>query len=154
MLVSKLSIVAMATVLTAGSAMAQLPDGAGKVETEKVCTQCHELARAISLREDRAGWQNTLDKMISLGAKATPEQFQLIVDYLSANFPADPLPKIDMNTARAIDLEAALSLRRSQAALVIEYRTKHGRFNSLEDVKNVPGVDFSRFLAKKDRLTF
>jgi DNA uptake protein ComE-like DNA-binding protein len=37
---------------------------------------------------------------------------------------------------------------------VIEYRAKHGPFKSLDDYKNIPGVPFAKFQAKKDRLTF
>src|SRR5689334_17990981 len=47
--------------LLALPAFAQLPAGAGKVETEKLCAQCHEIERSISLRQDRAGWQATVD---------------------------------------------------------------------------------------------
>ena len=141
--------------LCAFPAMAQnLPDTPGKAETVKVCSQCHEVARAISLHQDRAAWQTTMDKMISLGAKGTPDEFEAILEYLSKNYPAEEIPKIHINTARAIDLEAGLTLRRSQAAALIEYRTKHGQFKSIEDLKNVPGIDFSRIESKKDRIDF
>src|SRR5262245_11358459 len=48
---------------------AQLPDGPGREETERICKNCHELARSISLRQDKAGWQTTLAKMVALGTK-------------------------------------------------------------------------------------
>jgi competence protein ComEA len=131
-----------------------LPDAPGKEETVRICSQCHEVARATSLHQDRAAWQTTMDKMISLGAKGTPEEFERIVEYLSKAFPAEEIPKIHINTARAIDLEAGLTLRRSQAATLIEYRTKHGNFKSIEDLKNVPGLDYARIESKKDRIVF
>src|SRR5581483_11730871 len=62
--------IAMLLALCAIASAQQLPDGTGKAETEKVCSQCHELARSISLHQDRAGWQTTVDKMASLGANA------------------------------------------------------------------------------------
>jgi competence protein ComEA len=136
-------------------ALAQdLPDGVGKAETMKVCSQCHELARAISLRQDNAGWQTTVQKMVSLGAKGTPEEFTRVTEYLTANFPADTLPKIHINSARAIELESGLSLKHSEAMALIAYRTKHGGFQSFEELKSVPGLDFDRIAAKKDRVTF
>ncbi|HKX30835.1 MAG TPA: helix-hairpin-helix domain-containing protein, partial [Blastocatellia bacterium] len=46
------------------------------------------------------------------------------------------------------------SLRRSQAAAIIQYRAKNGKFKSIEDLKKVPGVDAAKIEAKKDRLTF
>lgn len=139
--------------LTTG-AWAQLPDGPGKAETQTVCAQCHEVERSISLRQDRAGWQATMDKMSSLGMKATDEEMQAVLNYLSLHFPADAVPRINVNRARAIDLESGLSLLRSQAALIIQYRTKNGDFKSIEDLKKVPGVDAAKIEAKKDRLVF
>ncbi len=138
----------------AAAAYAQLPDGPGKAETQKICSQCHELARSISLRQDRAGWQATIGKMVDLGAKASDTELAAVLDYLSAHYPADEAPRIDVNRCRAIDLEAGLTLRRSQAAAIIEYREKNGPFHSIEDLKKVPGIDPAKIEAKKDRLLF
>src|SRR5580704_12166229 len=137
-----------------GTSWAQLPDGPGKVETERICSQCHELARSISLRQDRAGWATTVDKMVSLGAKATDKETAAVIDYLTAHFAADEVPRINVNKARAIDLESGLTLRRSEAAAIIEYRTQNGPFKSVDDLKKVPGIDAAKIEAKKDRLIF
>ena len=56
--------------------------------------------------------------------------------------------------ASAIDLESGLTLKRSEAAAVIAYRTKNGPFKSIEDLKKVPGIDAAKIEAKKDRLSF
>jgi competence protein ComEA len=140
--------------LFAAAAFAQLPDGPGKAETQKICSQCHELERSISPRQDRAGWQGTMDKMINLGAKGTEKDFTVVLGYLSEHFPADDVPRLNVNKCRAIDLESALSLRRSEAAAIVEYRGKNGPFKSVEDLKKVPGVDAAKIEAKKDRLAF
>jgi competence protein ComEA len=131
-----------------------LPDGPGKEATQKICANCHELEKSFSLKQDREGWQRTVDKMVALGAKGTDEEFNTIVEYLVKNFPAEEVPKINVNKAEAIDLESGLSLRRSQAAAVIQYRKKHGDFKSIEDLKKVPGIDVAKIEAKKDRITF
>ena len=144
----------LAATLLPAVALAQLPDGPGKTETEKICSECHELGRSISLHQDRAGWGVTVDKMVSLGAKANDKEVQLVVDYLTAHFPAEEIPRINVNKARAIDLEAGLTLKRSEAASIIEYREKHGSFKSIADLKKVPGIDTAKIEAKKDRLTF
>jgi len=146
-------ILLLSAVFAAG-AWAQLPDGNGKAETEKLCSQCHELARSISLRQDRAGWQATMDKMVTLGLKGTDQEVLAVVDYLAAHYPADEVPRINVNQARAIDLESGLTLRRSQAAAIIEYRTRNGPFKSLGDLEKVPGIDVAKIEAKKDRLEF
>jgi competence protein ComEA len=143
-----------AMLLLAAPAFAQLPEGPGKTETEKLCSQCHEVERSIAPRQDRAAWQSTIDKMVALGAKGTDKEFALVLDYLASHYPADEVPRINVNKARAIELESALSLPRSQAAAIIEYRTKHGDFKSIADLKKVPGVDVAKIEAKKERLAF
>ena len=144
----------MVTVLWPAAVFAQLPDGPGKQETQKLCTQCHEIERVFSLRQDHDAWQTTVNKMLALGMRANEDDVQLVVDYLAKSFPGDPIPKLNVNTATAIQLESALSLKRSESAAVIEYRTKVGKFKSLDDFKNIPGVPFAKFEAKKERLTF
>src|SRR5262245_65240988 len=52
-----------------------LPDGPGKTETQKLCSQCHDMDRSVSLRQDRAGWRKTIEKMLAFGAKATDQEF-------------------------------------------------------------------------------
>jgi len=143
-----------ALALAPGAALAQLPDGEGKAETQKLCVQCHELERSISLHQDRGGWQATMDKMAGFGMKATDKDMQAVLEYLVRNFPAEEIPRINVNQARAIELESGLSLPRSQAASIIQYRTKNGDFKSIEDLKKVPGVDVAKIEAKKDRLVF
>ena len=132
----------------------QLPDGPGRAELEKMCKQCHELARSISLRQDRDGWGNTMSKMVAFGMKANDRDLALVIDYLVKNYPAEDVPRVNVNKATAIELESGLSLRRSQAASVLAYRAKHGDFKSLDDLKKVPLIDADKIDAKKDRIAF
>jgi competence protein ComEA len=131
-----------------------LPDAPGKAETVKVCSGCHEVTRATSMHLDRAGWQSEMEKMISLGAKGSPEDFENVLNYLSKNYPAEEVPKVRINSARPIELDAGLTLRRSESAAIVAYRSKHGPFKSIEDLKNVPGIDYAHILAKQERITF
>ena len=63
-------------------------------------------------------------------------------------------PEAAFNKATAIELESGLSLKRSQAKAVIDYRTKNGPFKSIDDLKKVPGIEADQIEAKKDRLSF
>ena len=146
--------VLVAAMLGARHAAAQLPEGPGGKETVKLCSQCHAADVVMSVGQDRAGWAATLRKMSALGARGTDEEFRAVLEYLAARFPAQELPRINVNTATAIELESGLTLKRSQAAAIIAYRSQHGKFSSLEDLKQVPGVDAAILEAKKDRLTF
>jgi competence protein ComEA len=141
-------------VFAAASLRAQLPEGPGREETQKLCSECHELERSISLRQDRDGWKATINKMVSLGAQGTEGEISAVLEYLSMNFPAQSMPRLNVNTARAIEFESRLTLRRSQAAAIIEYRTRHGKFKSIEDLKKVPGIPAEKIDSKKDIFDF
>ena len=109
LLSTRLFVIIVWVILANGTWAQELPDGAGKVETERVCTTCHNIARAVSLHQDRGGWQNTIDKMVSFGAKANDAELQAIINYLATHYPAEDIPKININRARAIDLESGLN---------------------------------------------
>jgi competence protein ComEA len=95
-----------------------------------------------------------MEKMVALGAKITDQEYSAVLEYLSKNFPAEELPKLNVNKATAIEFESRLTLTRSQAAAIIHYRAKHGPFKSIQDLKKVPGVDAAKIESKKDRLAF
>ncbi len=130
------------------------PDGPGKAELQKLCAGCHELEKSFSLKQDQDGWQRTMEKMVSFGMKSTEQEYKAVLEYLIRNYAADDVPKVKVNKASAIELESGLSLKRSQAKAVIEYRTKNGPFKSIADLKKVPGIEAEKIEANKDRLTF
>jgi competence protein ComEA len=128
------------------------PDGPGKDAFLKTCSKCHSPSLVIANRQDREGWENTITKMVSLGAAGTDEDFTAILDYLVKNFP--PQTKINVNKATAAALENSLSLPTKEAEAIVTYRDKNGDFKSLDDLKKVPEVDAKKLDAKKDSLTF
>src|SRR5262249_56228187 len=64
-------------------AQGQLPDAPGKDETVRMCGTCHEVERATSVRLSREGWQDTIAKMVDLGARASDEERAKVLDYLA-----------------------------------------------------------------------
>ena len=145
----------VALTLVASAAHAQtLPDGPGKVATIRVCGKCHSPERAASLHQRRSAWEDTIVKMVKLGAQGSDEELEAILNYLSSHFATELPGPIDINKSRAVDLEAGLLLRRSQAVAIIEYRDKNGLFKSFDDLRRVPGVDFQAIESKKSRLVF
>jgi competence protein ComEA len=147
-------LAALSIFLTAGVAWADLPDGSGKAATVRVCGKCHSPERAASLHQNRRAWEETIIKMMKLGAQGSDEEMEAILGYLTAHFGRETPPPLDINKARAVDLEAALLLLRSQAKAVIAYREKNGDFKSIEDLRNVPGLDFQKIEARKARIVF
>ena len=68
---------------------AQPPAGSKEVFQE-VCAGCHALETVTSQRRTRAQWQESINSMIARGAKGTPEQFGLILDYLATVYGPAP----------------------------------------------------------------
>lgn len=92
--------------------------------------------------------------MVKLGAQGSDEELEAVLNYLSTNFGTEIPGPVDINRSRAVDLEAGLLLKRSQAEAVVEYRDKNGPFKSIDDLRNVPGLDFQAILSKKSRIVF
>ena len=143
-----------AACLCAGMAWGQFPDLPGKDTAIKACSNCHEPERAASLHQTKDGWDATMSAMASRGMTLSDADYATVLDYLSKAFPADAVKPLNINTASGIDMESTLGLLRSQAALIVAYREKHGNFKSLDDLKKVPGVDAVKIEAKKDRVEF
>ena len=129
-----------------------LPDGPGKDVTVMACAPCHEARRAASVRLTRDGWAGVIDSMRLRGAQVSDENFPIILDYLSTHFLGEAAQPLNLNTATQIDLEAAGGLLRREAAAVIQYRQKHGRFKAIDDLKRVPGLDFKKIDSRRDAM--
>ena len=128
-----------------------LPAGPGRDITLKVCSGCHQVGIVASLRLTREGWAGVVKDMVREGAKGTDAELAQVLDYLSTNFLGEAPRPINLNTAPAIDLESVVGLLRSEARALIAYREKTP-CKALDDLKNVPGLDFKKIEAAKDRV--
>ena len=133
-------------------AQGQLPDGPAKDATVRMCGTCHPTERAASVRLTRDGWQDTIAKMVKLGAKGSDEDLQAVLDYLSTNFKGEAAKPLNLNTATSIDLESIAQFLRKESAAWIAYRAKKGPCKTLDDLKKVEGVDFTKIEERRDRL--
>jgi competence protein ComEA len=131
-----------------------MPDGPGKEQTLRLCSTCHEAAKATSVKLTRDGWIETIDRMKAFGAAGADDDFAAVLEYLSTHFKGDTVRPLDMNTAESIDLESVLQLLRRESRAVLDYRTKRGRFTSLEDLKGLDPAIYKKIEAKKDRIVF
>ena len=127
-----------------------LPDAPGKDVTVRACGICHEAKRAASVRLTRDGWAEVIEGMMKRGAPLSEENFKIVLDYLSTHFLGEAARPINVNTAPQIDLESVAGLLRREAAAIVEYREKHGKFKTLDELKNVPGLDFSKIDKRRD----
>ena len=128
-----------------------LPAGVGRDITIKLCSECHNVRVVASLRLTRDGWAGVIKDMARQGAKGTDEEFAQVLEYLAANFLGEAPRPINLNTAPAIDLESVVGLLRSEARVLIAYREKTP-CKAIEDLKGVPGLDYKKIEAAKERI--
>ena len=131
---------------------AVLPEAPGRDVTMKVCGNCHSSETVASARHSRDGWRDVITRMEAAGAKGTEQELATVLDYLSAQFPAEEQQTLNLNTATAIELESVAGLLRKEAAALIAYREKNGPCKKLEDLKKVAGLDYRKIDSRKARL--
>lgn len=64
----------------------------------------------------------------------------LLVALAILPFSAGAAGTIDINTATAAELEQVNGLGPAKASAIVQYRSEHGAFASLEDLTKVPGI--------------
>ena len=140
-----------AVALLCGSARAQsLPDGPGKELVDVVCTACHDSERIVKQHKTKAEWQDKVLEMLQECPDVVQEERDRIVEYLSKNF----FRKANVNQAASKDLAAVLEIPEKDADAIVRYREQKGKFKTLDDLKNVPGLDTAKIEAKKERLEY
>lgn len=59
---------------------------------------------------------------------------------------------VNINTATQTELETLTGIGPSTALKIINYRKENGKFKTIEDIKNVPGIGESKFEAIKNEI--
>ena len=70
----------------ASSAPAQFPPGPGQAKVQLTCGPCHAITVVTSARKAEAEWELTLGAMTTRGARISDDDYDVILDYLIANF--------------------------------------------------------------------
>lgn len=78
-------------------------------------------------------------------AQATPEAAATATQ--ASTTPAAEQTKINVNTATAQELKKIKGISNAKAKAIVHYRTKHGDFKAVEDLKEVTG--FKKMTEKK-----
>jgi competence protein ComEA len=66
---------------------------------------------------------------------------------------AGPSAPINLNTATEADLETLPGIGPALAQRIIDYRTQHGGFHSVDELRNVSGIGDAKFAEIKDLVT-
>lgn len=72
------------------------PEGVGRDETIRICSQCHAFGMATAKRYTAGEWRDVIRRMIGLGAPITERELPLVERYLIAHYGAS-------DSARAFD---------------------------------------------------
>jgi competence protein ComEA len=142
-----------------------LPPGEGQAIVQKKCASCHALKVVTGKRASRQQWSTIVDQMIARGADVSDDDIDTLLDYLAKNFgPAlgqtgaekghDRTGQVNVNTASASELAAALDLTVAESTSIVSYRERNGNFKEWRDLTKVPGIDAKKIESNKDRLVF
>ena len=80
-----LSVLATAPLLA--QAPAEPPPGPGRELIERSCINCHDIYMITAKRKTPQEWAAIVGLMADRGAEVTPEEMQVIEQYLAQNFP-------------------------------------------------------------------
>lgn len=128
----------------------ELPEAKGKDLYEKICGACHGTDVVFKTRTTKEKWKDTVDEMASRGAEGTDEQLDTIIDYLAKCFG----PRVNVNKATAKELETQFEITTKEAEAIVQYHQDKGDLKELADLKNVPGLDFTKIEPLRYRITF
>ena len=134
-----------------------LPEGRGKAEFTRICSQCHAVTIVTKLRMTEDGWSGVVDDMVSRGAQGTDDEFNRVVKYLAAHFGPDSpggASKVNVNKATDKAIASVLGLSATDAQAIVHYRTASGDFKDWHDLEKVPNIDMKKLAAEKDRIEF
>jgi competence ComEA-like helix-hairpin-helix protein len=142
-----------------------LPPGEGQAIVQQKCSSCHALKVVTGKKASRPQWSIIVDRMITRGADVSEDDIDTLLDYLAKNFgPAtgqagaekghDRTGQVNVNTASASELAAALDLTEEESNSIVSYRKQNGNFKEWRDLTKVPGIDAKKIESNKDRLVF
>lgn len=121
----------------------------GKDTFQQVCSKCHPVEQALAKRHSKAGWEHTIDDMVTKGAEATDAQFDAIVAYLAQDY-----GPVNVNQASAKELQDSQVFSAQESESIVQYRRERGKIQDLESLKKVPGIDPNKVEKKADGIAF
>jgi mono/diheme cytochrome c family protein len=115
----------------------------------KICSGCHGMQMVTDTPRDIDAWHDTVQKMIDRGARGTPEEFDLVMDFLYQN-----VTPVDVNHADPEMLMTVLHAPQSAVDAIVTRRQTRP-FKDLSDLESaVPGLDRALLDSKKRMIFF
>jgi competence protein ComEA len=123
-------------------------DAADKAAFQAVCGSCHKTDMISGLRAE-SEWLEVIQQMVKIGAKGTNEQFDRVIRVLLANY-----TKVNVNTATAAEIAPVLDTGEALAERIVRWRNEKGSFVSIEQLKQIPGIDAAKLESRRGRIVF
>ncbi len=81
------------TTVRVGPAAPSAAKGQPKAVFQEVCGRCHPIERVTATQRTKSQWEETINSMVtSRGAVVTPEQYDIVLKYLVAEYGPDSAP--------------------------------------------------------------
>jgi mono/diheme cytochrome c family protein len=81
---------AMCAALAFADASDEPPPGPGLDLIKQSCVSCHDIYMITSKRKTPDDWATLVGLMADRGAEVTPEEIDVIAEYLAKNYPSNP----------------------------------------------------------------
>jgi hypothetical protein len=115
----------------------------------RICSGCHTMQIVMDTPKDYDAWHATVQAMIDRGARGTPDEFDLVMDFLFQN-----MTTIDVNHADPEALATILHTSQATADAIVARRATRP-FKDLADLENsVAGLDKAILEGKKRMIFF
>lgn len=119
----------------------------GLIELDAGCRVQDAIDLAGGLTQDADTSKTNLAYIVSDGEKI---KIPSLYDEETEEITVNSSKKVNINTASVSELQTIPGVGESTANAIVEYRTKSGRFMSIEDVQNVSGIGQSKFEKMKE----
>ena len=135
--------------LVVASAAAEPAGQTPQAAAVKVCSGCHTMQIVMDTPKDYDAWHDTVQAMIDRGAQGTPEEFELVMQFLF-----EDMTTIDVNHADQEALTTVLHTTPDIAAAIMKRRASPP-FKDLGELERaVPGLDRGLLESKKRMIFF
>lgn len=115
----------------------------------KICAACHSMQIVMDTPKDYDAWHDTVQSMIDRGASGSPEEFELVMQFLFEN-----MTTVDINHADEETLSTVLHASSADADSIMARRTSRP-FKDLKDLESaVPGLNRPLLESKKRMIFF
>jgi competence ComEA-like helix-hairpin-helix protein len=113
----------------------------------RTCALCHTPDRVVASRRTGLEWGEIIEKMVTKGAKGSDEDLQTVFFFLVSHF-----GRVNINSAPADEIAAVLGVSPETGQAIVQFRTNKGRFEGVDSLAKVPGVEASKL--NPDALNF